>query len=319
MSIFAGKYKNNLIMKKFLLLCLTLMLPLTAIWADKTAYAIFDSTTGTMTFKYGEFTPDDVNSWDVSDTPVPSGPFPWELRYDGPLKHVVFDASFAEARPKSCAAWFDACNNLEDIKGLEYLNTSEVTNMDCMFEFCPKLTSLDLSHFNTSNVTSMSNMFAGTTGMETLDLSSFNTSKVTNMTYMFAGNPNGISKLKTIYVGDGWSTASIMHDEKMFDQSTLLTGGSGTTYSSDHIDSEYARIDAPGTPGYFTSSKMMGMVEFTDATVHRLQKCYKTYLFEAGLLDDKKGSAVRKINKPILDPVFRPEPTIPSKPGPLPI
>ena len=47
------------------------------------------------------------------------------------------------------------------------------------------------------------------------------------------------------------------------------------------------------------------VVEFTDATVRRLQKCYKTYLFEAGLLDDKKGSAVREINKPILDPVLK--------------
>ncbi len=47
------------------------------------------------------------------------------------------------------------------------------------------------------------------------------------------------------------------------------------------------------------------VAEFTDATVHRLQKCYKTYLFEAGLLDDKKGSAVREINKPILDPVLK--------------
>ena len=47
------------------------------------------------------------------------------------------------------------------------------------------------------------------------------------------------------------------------------------------------------------------IAEFTDATVRRLQKCYKTYLFEAGLLDDKKGSAVREINKPILDPVLK--------------
>ena len=47
------------------------------------------------------------------------------------------------------------------------------------------------------------------------------------------------------------------------------------------------------------------VAEFTDATVRRLHKCYKTYLFEAGLLDDKKGSAVRKINKPILDPVLK--------------
>ena len=227
-------------------------------WKDFTivaniAYAVYDN--GTLTFKYGEFTQNGTTSWDVSNTPY-NGFLPSSLTWEGGLKHVVFDASFAEARPKSCSYWFDASKELESIEGLEYLNTSEVTSMSCMFEACPKLTSLNLSNFDTSNVTDMSNMFAGTTGMTTLDLSSFNTSKVTLMRYMFAGSANenmgGSNKVKTIYVGDGWTTANVTNGEKMFDFCSNLVGGNGTTYKSDKTDKTYACIDAAGTPGYLT-------------------------------------------------------------------
>lgn len=47
------------------------------------------------------------------------------------------------------------------------------------------------------------------------------------------------------------------------------------------------------------------VAKWQDYTIKRLGACYKTQLFEAGLLDDKKGSDTRKILKPILDPVFR--------------
>lgn len=224
-------------------------------WKDFTivaniAYTVYDN--GTLTFKYGEFTPNGTTSWDVSDTGSSDAFLDWNLRMDGPLKHVVFDPSFAQARPKSCYAWFDACNNLEDITGLEYLNTSEVTNMAWMFEACSKLTSIDLTHFDTSNVTDMNRMFAGNENLTTLDLSSFNTSKVTDMEYMFAGSGSAPSKLKTIYVGDDWTTASVTGSTKMFDCCPDLKGGNGTTYSAGHTDYTYARIDAPGTPGYLT-------------------------------------------------------------------
>lgn len=42
--------------------------------------------------------------------------------------------------------------------------------------------------------------------------------------------------------------------------------------------------------------------KWTEATTKRLGACYKTMLFEAGLTD--KGKDVRKILKPILDPVM---------------
>lgn len=42
---------------------------------------------------------------------------------------------------------------------------------------------------------------------------------------------------------------------------------------------------------------------WTDATLTRLGRCYKTLLFEAGMTD--KGKETRKILKPILDPVMQ--------------
>ena len=56
-----------------------------------------------------------------------------------------------------------------------------------MFDYCPLLTSLDLSSFDTSNVTDMSNMFYDVWSLTSLDLSSFDTSKVTDMSDMFMG------------------------------------------------------------------------------------------------------------------------------------
>ena len=44
---------------------------------------------------------------------------------------------------------------------------------------------------------------------------------------------------------------------------------------------------------------------WTDQTLVRLGKSYKTHLFEAGLLDDNMRAEERKILKPILDPVFK--------------
>lgn len=46
------------------------------------------------------------------------------------------------------------------------------------------------------------------------------------------------------------------------------------------------------------------VASFKDYTIHRLGSCYKTQLYEAGLIDDKRTSSTRKILKPILDGNF---------------
>ena len=52
---------------------------------------------------------------------------------------VVFDGSFKDARPISCAHWFSGFKNLKKIEGIENLNTSNVTDMYRMFDNCANL------------------------------------------------------------------------------------------------------------------------------------------------------------------------------------
>ncbi len=82
--------------------------------------------------------------------------------------NVVFDESFADARPRSCYSWFFEFKVLENIEGLEYLNTSEVTNMNSMFLNCETLTTLDVNTFDMSKVTNATSMFRSCTGLTTI-------------------------------------------------------------------------------------------------------------------------------------------------------
>ena len=131
---------------------------------------------------------------------------------------VVFDSSFANARPTTTAYWFSSRSSLQTITGIEYLNTSNVTNMSYMFKQCSSLTSLDLSRFNTSNVTNMSYMFIGCSSLTSLNVSSFNTSNVTNMSNMF----NGCSSLTSLNVSS-FNTSKVTDMKEMFYDCRFLT------------------------------------------------------------------------------------------------
>ena len=162
---------------------------------------------------------------------------------------VVFDPLFVYAHPTTTYCWFYDMRNLTTVTGMNYLNTSEVTDMAGMFANCYTLSSLDLSHFNTSKVTRMSAMFDSCNKLTSLDLSSFNTANVTNMNDMFFA----CTQLKTIYVRLEWSTSAVTTSSEMFMNCTSIKGGMGTTYDANHIDATYARIDGGvSNPGYFT-------------------------------------------------------------------
>ena len=124
---------------------------------------------------------------------------------------VVFNASFANYKPITCYKWFEGCNKLTSIEGIEYLKTDYVTNMSCMFRQCISLTALDVSKFNTGNVTNMSNMFVNCGSLSTLDVSKFNTEKVTSMSYMF----NGCSGLAALDVSK-FNTGNVTNMSEMF-------------------------------------------------------------------------------------------------------
>ena len=94
----------------------------------------------------------------------------WETNYNN-ISQVVFEASFANARPTNCYAWFQNFENLKQIKGIENLNTENVTSMKSMFSNCSNLAELDVTNFNTANVTDMSYMFCNCRNLTTIYVS----------------------------------------------------------------------------------------------------------------------------------------------------
>jgi surface protein len=90
-----------------------------------------------------------------------------------------------EIAPKSTKKLFRDLKNIENIIGLNKLNTCNVITMHDMFRNCSNLKSVDLSTFNTEKVTTMYAMFAYCTRIENINMSSFNTKEVTNMSAMF--------------------------------------------------------------------------------------------------------------------------------------
>ena len=134
-----------------------------------------------------------------------------------PIK-VVIDPSFSQVRPVSTALWFGSMMRLTSIEGMEYLNTTETTNMLGMFSACLQLTSIDLSHINTDKVTNMMGMFYGCMLLTDIDLSRFNTSQVTDMSIMFGE----CYKLSTIDLS-GFVTDKVQDMDEMFMDCSGLT------------------------------------------------------------------------------------------------
>ena len=125
---------------------------------------------------------------------------------------VVFESSYSQLKPTSMYRTFKGLAALTNIRGLEYLNTEDVTNMQETFYGCSSLTSLDLKTFNTENVFYTTYMFYNCSSLQSLDISSFITTATTRTYYMFYG----CSALQNIYVGDGWTTASVSVDNSNY-------------------------------------------------------------------------------------------------------
>lgn len=236
--------------KLMLLVLLCLPVCSTAVKAQSPeAYAVFDSTTGILTFKYDAAKPEGAYGMN-EDYAIPG----WHNVVND-IKKIVFEPSFADARPTSCYYWFSDYRG-EEIEGLEYLNTSEVTNMvymfsnctslkkldvskfntgkvtnfDCMFSNCCSLTSLDVSSFNTENSTNMEKMFFLCSSLTSLDLSNFNTTNVTDMNGMFDRCFN-ITSIKL----SNFNTSNVTNMGSMFGQCNSLSSLDVTNFNTSNV------------------------------------------------------------------------------------
>ena len=187
-------------------------------------YAEFDKGTGTLTFRRGLSKPKVAYALNLEASD------PGWLTHKDEIKEVVFDASFADARPTSCYKWFWYCTNLATIEGIENLNTENVTNMGVMFCGCQKLSSLDLTNFNTGNVTNMTGMFGYCNGLTSLDLTSFNTANVTDMGEMFV-DCEGLTSLDLT----SFNTANVTNMGHMFWYCNGLTSLDLTSFNTANV------------------------------------------------------------------------------------
>ena len=187
-------------------------------------YAVFNETTGTLTFKCNDAKPS--NAYPLNkDTNEPL----WITNNKNAIKTVVFDASFAQARPTTCYYWFRECTKLTEIKGIENLNTEKVTNMNSMFGGALKLTSLDVSNFNTENVTDMYEMFMGC-HVTSLDVSNFNTTNVTDMGSMFWG----CGDLTSLDVSN-FNTTKVTNMQRMFSWCIKLKSIDVSNFNTENV------------------------------------------------------------------------------------
>ena len=240
------------------------------------AYAVFEGSTGTLTFKCSPSKPEGAYDLNVGfETPG------WFYQRNK-IKKVVFDASFANARPTNCYIWFKGCSNLTTIEGIEYFNTENVTTMRYMFDSCESLKSLDLTNFNTENVTDMYYMFAYCKSLESLDLTNFNTAKVTNMAGMF----QSCNALKTIYASDKFVTDQVTESTCMFSDCLKLKD-----YTDSKEDHTYANC---GPTGYFTYGS--GYAMFDNAT-ETLTFSYKGFKPEGAYELNEGGNTPEWISK----------------------
>ena len=252
-------------------------------------YAKFDNATGTLTFSYKVVKPEGAYDLNVGITE------PGWRTHKNEIKKVVFDTSFANARPTSCYYWFYECKNLANIEGIENLNTEKVTNMELMFANCSTLTSLDVTKFNTAKVRNMYSMFMNCSGLKSLDVTNFDTGNVISMAYMFYGcsalTSLDLTNFNTAKVMDmcfmfkkcsgltsldltKFNTAEVTDMKQMFHECSALT----TIYASDEFVTTNVET---GSNMFFNCIKLKGFIEYNKNTDKENYKYanYKTGYF----------------------------------------
>ena len=181
----------------------------------------------TNTHQDGALISKEVMTWDIisiNDT-IKLNDTSYEVAVPEVAPDVVYTLSFNSPTliifqsPIKISSWkITTKSGFKEIRGLNLVDTSNMTSMDAMFSSCSKLTSLDLSNFVTSSVTNMSHMFSGCSGLTSLNLSNFDTSSVTNMYTMFY-YCSGLTSLDL----SGWNTSSVTNMSYMFGGCSKLT------------------------------------------------------------------------------------------------
>ena len=177
-----------------------------------------------------------VETWDVSYTNGDGNVTAWIVTNteDSTMYDLYLGAEGKIYAPSRSYQLFEKYENCVEIKGLNNLDTSKVTNMGNMFSSCSNLTNLDVISFNTSNVTDMQYMFSSCSSLTSLNMSGFNTSKVTNMTSMF----HRCESLTNLDVS-GFNTSEVTKMATMFDACSGLTNLDVSGFDTSNVTNMY--------------------------------------------------------------------------------
>lgn len=155
-----------------------------------------------------------------------------------------------------CAYLFYDLPHVKKITGLSYFDTSDITDMNNMFDGCKSLIALDLRGFDTSKVTDMGSMFLNCKSLASLNLSSFDTSNVTDMSFMFSFCCN----LKTINLKH-FNTSNVTDMGYMFDMCKSLESLDLRSFNTDKV------IDMTGMFEYCESLTSLDLSNFDTSNV----------------------------------------------------
>lgn len=145
-------------------------------WSDTTDFMAYKSTITGITFLDEGTVPESPTHgpWDVSSAQNGSATA-W---MEGTEVYIVGNGTGTIGMPENSSAWFGSMSKLTAINGMNILDTSNVTNMDNLFDSCSSLTSVDLSGLDLGKVTQMRNMFAICTSLQSVDMHDLNTANL---------------------------------------------------------------------------------------------------------------------------------------------
>ncbi|MDD6002525.1 MAG: BspA family leucine-rich repeat surface protein [Bacteroidales bacterium] len=232
--------------------------------------------------------------------------------YGKDIKKVVIDPSMRSHAPGDFNYWFRNLQNLEEVKGLGFISTKNITILDAMFDYCINLRDIEFTstysgviyRFQTSGITSMFGMFSNCKSLRTLDLSTFDTKNVTRTGSMF----QYCSSLQAILVSSNWDMSQVTgnNGKDMFYGCTSLCGK--IKYSSSKTDQTYANTNNYLLPHTNTKNSYATMYNSTT-----LMFCNDNYYnpnsdlcFELNSGDNEPGwiSNAENITKVVFDPSF---------------
>ena len=194
-------------------------------------YKFYSSTDTLPTFNSGfEYTHTDIDNGDGTITrTIESDSLPTKINFYN--SNVITINYLNTSELTEMQDMFNSCRSLVSVNTTDW-DTSKVTTMQGLFNSCVLLSEIDASSLDTSNVTDMGYMFSNCRNLTSLDLSSFDTSNVTDMQYMFYD----CKKLTSLDVSN-FDTSNVTNMDYMFNGCAVLTSLDLNNFDSQNVSS----------------------------------------------------------------------------------